>query len=731
VSPGASAAGTAAPAPETALGSAARLAFDGNVTDAIAALRPLVDGPATPETVRVRARFLLGVFLLRTGRPAEAGPALEAAVANPLLAEYALFRLAQARRAAGDPAGAAQSLARLVGQYPKSPLADAAWRERGRAAAEAGDLASAESALREALARNRGDAAKAELRLLLAEVLLRAGRPSEAISLLRDLWLTIPAAREADRALEILATLPAPGPGGASPAAFTEAERFQRAMRLFRGGAYGKAARELTPFAEGGGPNTTQARQALGVSRFFTREYGEAIRTLEPLLKDSARDGRAEALFWVARSHGRLGDRAQFIAWLEELLASAPQHRRADEALFFLANGYIWDRRRDRAGQSLERLLRDYPRSDRFEAALWGRGWLWYQDGQYQQAAAAFQKLAARAPGWWAQATYWKGRAREAAGRKAEARRLYGEVARRHDAYYRSLARARLGGDAPPTPGLAAAAAPAPGPPADQARLAVARALASLWLAEEAGDEYWNLVREHPEDRGLVAEAAGALLRLERIDRAVGIAKRVLWPQYVQSGGTPPIPGFWELLYPRGYWGLVTAEGAARRLDPYLVLALIREESAFAPQALSPAGARGLMQLRPATAARVASAHGLSPPGKDGPALEEPWYNIRLGSAELAALLDEFKGNLVLALAAYNSGPHNVQRWLLERGYLGPEEFVEEIPFDETRNYVKRVLGSYERYRQLHAAGPSGPEPGRQDQGLGTRDSGLGTRTRE
>ncbi len=707
--------GGAGPAPLPVLDAPARTGFDGNLEEAIAMLRPLAARTAIPEGVRGRANFLLGTLLVRAGRPAEAAAPLDAAAAgDPLLADYALLRLSQARRAAGDPGGASRALARLLASHPASPLTEPAWRDLGRAAAEAGDLTSAEGALREALARAGNTAVRAEVELMLAEVLVRAGRLGEALPLLRDLWLTMPAAREADRAQELLRALP----GG--PPSFSDDDRFVRAMRLYRAGAYAKAARELFPFASVAGPRGAQARLALGIARFQAREYQEAIRALEPLLGDAAGAGRAEVLFWLARCHGRLGDRGRSLALYEELVAVAPQHGRADEALLFLAAGYIEEGRRDQAADAFKRLMRLHPQSDRFEAALWGRGWLWYREGQYARAASAFRKLAARAAGWRARASYWEGRALEAAGRPGEARRLYGEVTRGYDAYYGRLARARLGNEAQPAAGplpvLAGSlgggeAKSAQASPADRGRLAVARTLAALWLADEASEEYAGLVRDHPEDRGLVAEAVAAALRLQRADRAVALAKRVLWPQYVQSGGMPPIPAFWDALYPQGYWNLVADRTAARRLDPYLVLAIIREESAFAPQVVSPAGARGLMQLMPSTASRVAVALRLPPPG-GGPAIEEPWYNITLGTAELADLLDEFKGDLVLALAGYNAGPHHVRRWIQERGYPGPEEFVEEIPFDETRAYVKRVLGSYDRYRALYA--PSqvpGPKP--------------------
>ena len=688
--------GLAAPRPGAALDEAARKAFEGDLDEALALLRPVAADAAAPEPVRARAAFLLGALLLRAARPAEAAAALEAAAGDRLVGDYALARLAQARRAEGDPRGSARALARLLVDHVGSPLADTAWRDLGRAAADAGDLPSAEGALREALSRSRGGTARAEIQWLLAEVLVRAGRPAEAAPLLRDIGLGTPAAREADRALELLAALP-----GAAPLA--DDERFQRAMRLYRGGAHARAARELVPFAEGTGPHAAQARLALGIARFHAREYQDTIRTLEPLLGDPAAGGRAEVQFWVARAHGRLGDRVRFLALLEDLVATAPRHRRADEALFFLAAGYIGEGRRDRAADAYERLMRHYPQSDRFDGAQWGKAWLAYRDGRHARAAKTFHKLGARAAGWWAQATYWEGRALEGAGRPAEARGLYAQVARGYDAYYGRLARARLAGAPEALPAAPPQPAASPGAPLQRDRLAVARAVAELWLADEAAEEYGRLVRDHPEDRGLVAEAVAAFLRLQRMDKAVGVARRVLWPQYVQAGGAPPIPAFWDALYPQGYWNVVLEKASRRRLDPFLVLAIIREESAFAPQAVSPAGARGLMQVMPFTATRLAGAHGLPPPGA-GASLEEPRYNIALGTAELADLLAEFKGDLVPALAAYNAGPHHVRRWIQERGYAGPEEFVEEIPFDETRTYVKRVLGTFGRYRALYAA---------------------------
>jgi soluble lytic murein transglycosylase len=157
-------------------------------------------------------------------------------------------------------------------------------------------------------------------------------------------------------------------------------------------------------------------------------------------------------------------------------------------------------------------------------------------------------------------------------------------------------------------------------------------------------------------------------------------------------------------LYPLGYWDAVLPAARAQGIDPLFVLAVIRQESLFDPEAESAAGARGLMQLMPATARRIAAEGG--PPITRG-ALEEPATNVSLGVRLLARLLAHYEGSKVKALAAYNGGEDAVAKW--ERRYAGrePDEFVELISYRETRDYVKAVIQHYEIYRQLYAPSAS------------------------
>jgi soluble lytic murein transglycosylase len=284
--------------------------------------------------------------------------------------------------------------------------------------------------------------------------------------------------------------------------------------------------------------------------------------------------------------------------------------------------------------------------------------------------------------------------------------------------YYRMRAAERLGrlGKAV-SPALAAAGTrPVRAGSGGGLHLLKARALRELALADEAVGEYGEHVRARPEERADLAECCEAFLALGRYDRAIWLGGRLLRPLFIQEPSTLPIPGYWQCVYPLGYWETVRQQAEAESLDPYLISALIREESSFAPRAVSRTGARGLMQLMPHTAQQVARAARLPYKGADG--LEQPEINIRLGTRHVAELLQEHEGRVGLTLAAYNAGKQPVQRWLSRFGLRDEEEFIEDIPYSETRNYVKRVLGSHARYADIYGTESRGPsaehrEPGR------------------
>ena len=154
------------------------------------------------------------------------------------------------------------------------------------------------------------------------------------------------------------------------------------------------------------------------------------------------------------------------------------------------------------------------------------------------------------------------------------------------------------------------------------------------------------------------------------------------------------------MFYPLHYEDYIRAAGAANGVDPMLIAAVIYTESSFKPGAVSPRGARGLMQLMPDTADWIAGETGCSPFSAD--MLFEPRCNIEFGAWYLADLLDQYSGDTVIALAAYNGGRGEVSRWLAQQIWDGTPENLEQIPFTETRLFVQRVLKVYNRYNRIY-----------------------------
>jgi soluble lytic murein transglycosylase len=167
--------------------------------------------------------------------------------------------------------------------------------------------------------------------------------------------------------------------------------------------------------------------------------------------------------------------------------------------------------------------------------------------------------------------------------------------------------------------------------------------------------------------------------------------------------GHPSKAARWQIVYPWAYAGTINEEARKNRIDPYLVHALIREESRYFPMALSRSNAIGLMQLLPGTAFGVAKRIGLAISSKDE--IFIPENNIKMGTAYLAYTLGRFDGQAMLAVASYNGGPNAVKHWVDQfhaKGLSDWDIFVENIPFRETRDYVRKVFGSYWTYETIY-----------------------------
>jgi soluble lytic murein transglycosylase len=309
-------------------------------------------------------------------------------------------------------------------------------------------------------------------------------------------------------------------------------------------------------------------------------------------------------------------------------------------------------------------------------------------------------------------ALYFLGRQLERSGDVAGARACYRKLATSFENhYYAMLARERL---------KTAAATPAASPSAEIAQFVAGIRLGASTpvAAETAAATQMRIERSRllraaglndladAELRfGIRTDGQPALLAMELADSADAPhqALRIMKsssPDYLNL----PVPAaprkFWELLFPLPYRTDLVRDAKDRDLDPYLLAGLIRQESEFNPQAVSRAKAYGLTQIRPATGRQFARKAGV--PKFTTRVLSQPAANLKIGTSILRSMLDQQGGKLEQTLAAYNAGPERVVQWMSWNTYREPAEFVESIPFTETRDYVQAVLRNAEMYRRLY-----------------------------
>jgi soluble lytic murein transglycosylase len=353
------------------------------------------------------------------------------------------------------------------------------------------------------------------------------------------------------------------------------------------------------------------------------------------------------------------------------------------------------------------RLTAEYPDTDEAGAAIWQLGWLAWFRGARAEAAGLWARLTAARSGrhYREAALYWTGRAWQESGDAEAAGRQFAQLVSESPRSYYGVLAARRGA----RPVTAQDGAPGPALPVDplqplqgERRFVRAQALRMVGLDDFADEEMDGLTRRAAGDPARLYAISAAYAR----DARYHLALRILRLHFLALArrGTASLPrAFWEIYYPFGWRAELTEAAGRAALDPDLVAAVAREESSFYPRARSRVGARGLMQLMPETARPMARARRLT--FDDGAVLDDPGVNLSMGSAFLAGLLREF-GDARLAAAAYNAGPARVKEWWAQRRSDDLEVWVEQIPFNETRSFVKRVMLSWDEYRRLYSSRP-------------------------
>jgi soluble lytic murein transglycosylase len=660
---------------------------------------------ASRLSAELRERFAGAVQHYRVGdwKAAAAGFAALATATTPI-PDYALYLSADSLARLGEAEAAAAAAAQTAERLPDGPLVAPALLMAGDQGSRAGKLAEAALQLRRFVDRFSDHAEATRARFMLAQALQAAGQPAEAAALYRHVWARAPASPFGDLAGAAERALAERGVQ-VSPA--TPRERLERAERLLAGGRVDAARTEAEVLVREGleADLTLRALRVTADAWRRAGKYDASIRTVDQALSIVQGPARAPWLLERARLQQRQ-NRESALASLRQLVQEHPKAAEAADALALSARLFEEMGRVPEAQATYLRVAAEYPDEGEAGAALWRLGWLAWQRGAPADAAERWGRIlkvrggqAYRDP-----AAYWLGRAHESRGEREAAQRQYGALALEAGrTYYGMLAAARLPNRPAPAPARAARPAGAlPVDPIEPLRedpvYARVEALRAVGLAEFVEGEVEVLARRAAGDPVRLYSVAALHVEDARYHLAIRMLRRAFF-QEARAGEAALPRSFWEMLYPIGWRGSLESAALRSGVDAMLVAAVVREESSFFPRARSRVGARGLMQLMPDTARPLARQHGLEFRGGD--VLDEPSANLEMGAAFLAGLLRQF-GEPRLAVAAYNAGPGRVRQWLAGGRPDDLEAWVELIPFDETRGFVKRVMLSWDEYRRLY-----------------------------
>ena len=492
-----------------------------------------------------------------------------------------------------------------------------------------------------------------------------------------------------------------------------------RAEELFKGKRYRRAVEALNAAVETTGSPAEKARLQLwrAISEFHSRMQRESLRTLQALPSKFAL--QPQALFYRAENYRRLEDDASFLRTVQQIERRYPSSSWLERAWFSLANSRLVKRELDEANRFYRKMAERFSSGRRVTRAHWRVAWYHYRQRDSRRALALFTEHLQRFPHspHRPAALYWTARIREDSGDPAQARSIFQAITELFsNHYYAHRSRERLAGIRPAKADQAAleptlsavldrfkrrtaarfSSKDAQVPDLPGRLSARVRTLGLIRMFEVAAGEF---LRTSPNTRGAKLQAAMLLHRGGHY-RASTSHLQQLFPGFVYRSLATLPREIWRMLLPIEYAPFFAREARRHGLDPYLLVALVRQESAFDPRAVSSAQARGLMQLIPPTAKRVARQLQLDRFSIDQ--LFLPRLNIRLGAQYLADRLAQFEGNVDQAVASYNAGPDPVNLWLSEGDYREAAEFVENIPFTETRNYVKILHRNYRLYKQLY-----------------------------
>ncbi len=482
----------------------------------------------------------------------------------------------------------------------------------------------------------------------------------------------------------------------------TVQDRFNCGLIEYYQRNYKTAVNEFTRLA-----NSTDLKQKgralyhLGLSNQGRKWYNTAIKNYNAVVAlGSKSDYLTRAHYQIAQVYRKKGSLTTAVNRLESFVKTHPWSEMVDDALYDIATIHQQGEKSELMLKAFSRLIEVKPNSEYADWAAWRIGWQRFDDKQYEESYEAFEGLKENFPGnrYAMGAHFWMAKIRERQNKPELAKQIYREVAKARYWYYSARAKAILNIT---TSELEPKAIPDAELPEEKKCPDQLHTLMKLRLYEDAVYLLSHYINGTPT---AALECYYALIesyeKLSLYDKAREIADKALLSPSFKFQASDELAKFRKKLYPLHYETLVEKYAKEYSVDKALIYAMILEESRYRADAISWAGAIGLMQIMPATGSELARKLKIS--RFRSSMLKKPDINIRMGTKYINELNDMFDGNAMLVSGAYNGGPGRMKRWLNTKKIKDLDEFVEKITIRETRLHIKKVINSYDNYVEIY-----------------------------
>mgnify|MGYP000327218007 CR=1 FL=1 len=676
-----------------------------------------------PNSVEAkRARFLLALIHAEQEKPEEAIKLFEPLIKNyDDVGDYIRFYFIQAQAQSGKYIKAWDNALKLLELTPNTLLYPKVQLILAEAQIQLGEKEAGMKTLEETILKIIKDFRYQKFReflpemtFKLAEIQEELGKKTAAYLNFRQLLIQYPnheRTPEAETALERLSALKT-----VKKIPLTLREHTERIQGLFENVRYKEIIQEIREIQKGDNLVPGRFYFFLARAQGGLRDRKKANEALNQFLKLYPHHAKVQnAKFNIGRNLWNLGQPMAGAKYFLKVTQEAPSSELAVKAQFFL--GKIYEERKNfpEALKNYKTALEKYPQEYYAQWAGWRLGWIHYLDGKFEKAFNRFQEAAHRFPdgSFIEYNLYWSAKSAEELNKKDVARDLYAKVAEFYPYTFHGVrAKDRLHalGVKPLIQNQTqSSSAEEKGhqlgrPLSTREKFHYIRAneLAKLGLTQEARNEIGEL------QKTVRKNLTGVLWLSHLYHQAQGYAESLRLLHLYKDFTTKPkeknlSPKFWKHFFPLAYKEAILEYAKYRKVDPFFVNGIIRQESLFDSQALSPAGARGLMQIMPATGKKLYPKTKLKKPFETD-ALFDPDLNIRLGVKYVSQLNKRFGKNGMHILISYNAGPHVLKKWLKRFGHLSDQDvFIESIPYPETRRYVKHVLRNLGIYKALYS----------------------------